>query len=551
VTAGNGPRQEGLAARVSRAVLWNVVFAPLRLLAEIAATLLKLNQLSPAGFGLLTLVRGASNLFGTGVDLGVARALPKYIPELERRDGPQAALRLLIVVLAAQLAVLLFVALAVTLAHAEIAAYLQGLLQADTAVDAAARAELSVFVRDAHWLIILAVLVLMALGAAYDMLMAVLSSFFHQRAWNSINLAAGLLPQLLTVAALLLLPAEWAIVGLLAAMVLAPALAVLLAGRQVWLLQRRLGVIAVGWADLVATLRSARAALPAGFVRYAAVSYLMTVTDFIASFEFVNFFSRDMQDVSLLAAGALLVRMALSYLYMPMVGVQVPLFTRVRQGEGGTLNGAYQSLMRLQLLLLVPGAAGLIALAGPSLLVVSPLYRDAAAIVYVLVPCLFLESLLTTAHNALMVYERLSTVIIGRLLALVTVIPLALLLPPTLALVGTALAFGLARVAAGLWSTGSAMRLLGLRWPWQFSLRVAAATAVMVAAIWPLRGLLPEVGAAVGERLWLAGQIAAVAVVGLLVFLAALRLSGGLDAADKAQLARMRLPAKRYLLRVL
>jgi hypothetical protein len=269
-------------------------------------------------------------------------------------------------------------------------------------VEAAARAELSQFVAEFHWFIIAAIVILLGLGALYDLLMAVLSSFFRQKAWNSITLVAGLLPQVLVVIAILVLPDRWDIPGVLIAMIVAPAIAVMLAGWQVWRLQS--GLTGEPRASLLADLRDGLRdlwqALPPGFIRYAGVSYLMTATDFIASFEFINFFNRDIRDVSLLAAGALLVRMSLSYLYTPLVGVQVPLFTRVRQGEGGTTNGAYQSLIRLQLLLMVPGGVGLILLAAPALLVISPQYFDAAPIVWVLTPCLFGESMLTTAHNA-------------------------------------------------------------------------------------------------------------------------------------------------------
>ncbi len=517
---------------------------PLRLLAEVIATLVKLNQLSQAGFGLLALVRGASNLFGTALDLGIARALPKYIPETERAGGMRAARRLFLMVATIQLAILLVIAVGLALAHRQIEAYLQGLLGGEVTVEAAARAELSQFVAEFHWLIIAAIVILLGLGALYDLLMAVLSSFFRQKAWNSIALAAGLLPQVLVVVAILALPDRWDILGVLVAMVVAPAIAVAMAGWQVWRLQAGIAHEPGSsvWADVRNGLRDLRQVLPNGFVRYAAVSYLMTATDFIASFEFINFFNSDIRDVSLLAAGALLVRMALSYLYTPLVGVQVPLFTRVRQGEGGTTNGAYQSLVRLQLLLMIPGGVGLILLAAPGLLVISPQYLDAAPIVWVLTPCLFSESILTTAHNALMVNERLRVVIAARLIALLTVVVLAWWLPLQFGLIGMALTFGLARVAAGLWVTVAGMRLLGLRWPGRFTLRVSVAAAVMGVVVTGLRAfiVLPAGTVDLMSRLGIALQLVMLAGIGALVFLLTLRLLGGLDPADRAHVLKWR-----------
>ncbi|MCS6882839.1 MAG: polysaccharide biosynthesis C-terminal domain-containing protein [Chloroflexaceae bacterium] len=192
-------------------------------------------------------------------------------------------------------------------------------------------------------------------------------------------------------------------------------------------------------------------------------------------------------------------------------------------------------------------------LAEPALVVVGPQYLAAATIVWVLVPCLFLESLLTTAHNALIVYERLGVIIVSRLLILLVVAPLAWLLPPRLGLAGVALAFGLARVAAGLWVTGNGVRLLGLRWPWRFTGRVLAASALLALALLGMRGLLPPLPETVAladrlrEAVWLLG----LALAGAVTFFVALRLFGGLEEQDRAQLARLRLPLKRWWLRVL
>ena len=66
-------------------------------------------------------------------------------------------------------------------------------------------------------------------------------------------------------------------------------------------------------------------------------------------------------------------------------------------------------------------------LARPIFALINPEYVAATVLVWVLVPCLFLESLLTTAHNALIVYEHLKIIVISRLLTLVAV-PLVILL---------------------------------------------------------------------------------------------------------------------------
>ena len=543
-------------------MVWNTLFVPLRLVAEVLSTLVKLNLLSQAGYGLLALISGANNGLGTAIDMGTQRAMPKYIPELSRSGGPRAVLRLLTAIFAAQLAVLLVVA--VGLASWLRGPYLDTLREkilADPKLGALDQMQLLGLLGGYGWLVITAIIALLFLGICYDIFMAYLNSFFKQRTWNSVALAAGLLPQLLSVAAILLLPDQWDILGVLGATVLAPTLAVALAGWQVFRLQLadlRLQTEqekAAGSEKAVrqSAIHHLQSAIPKGFVRYTAVSFLMTATDFVASAGFAIYLAGDIGDVAVLTAGAALAKMALGYLYTPMVGVQVPLFSRVRQGEGGTLNGAYQSLVRLQLLLFVPGGVGLMLLAQQALLVISPQYLVAAPIVWVLVPCLFVESLLTTAHNALIVYEKLGVIIASRLLTLAAVALLALALPPRLGLLGVALAFGLSRVAAGAWATGSGYRLLGLRWPWRFTARVLGASLAMAALILAARGLLPTLPAAAGlaVRLREAGLMFALAAIGAVGFFTALRLLGGLDAQDKAQLMKLKLPFKRWLAKLI
>jgi O-antigen/teichoic acid export membrane protein len=540
-----------LAAQVSRAVVWNTLFVPLRMLAEIFATLIRLNVLSQASYGFLALVSGAASGLGTGIDLGTTRALPKYIPETSRSGGPRAVLRLLTVVLAAQVVVLALVGIGLMSFSQNYLAGLRQKVLEDLKLTNLDQAALIQFIGDYGWLVIATILVMLFLGVCYDMLMAYLNSFFKQRIWNSIALAAGVLPPLLSAGAIL---AGWDILGVLVAMMVAPAIAVTVAAWNVarlWMADLRL---AVNETATITPGSQPQNWLPPSFLRYCSVSFLMTITDYIASAQFAVFLAQDISDVALLWAGAAVVRMVLAYLYTPMVGIQVPLFARVRAGEGGTLLQAYQSLIRLQVLLLLPGGIGLLLLAQPVLVVISPeVYLGAIPLVWVLAPSLFLESLLTTAHNALIVYERLRIIIISRLLTLVVVVPLAIWLPQTLGLLGVALAFGLARLAAGFWVTASGYRLLGLRWPWRFTLRVLAASGMMALLILSTRELLPPIpeSLTLTDRLREAALLLLVVGVGAATFLAALRMTGGLEPQDREQLAKLRLPLKRWILRIL
>lgn len=540
-----------LQHQVSRAVLWNTLFVPLRLLAEVAATALKLTVLPIAAYGLLALISGAASAFGTWIDLGTTRALPKYIPETMRSHGPAGVLRLLVSVFFAQSILLVGIAAGLSWYQHDYVASLAAKISADTRIDSVAQTLLQELLGSHGWLFITVIIIMLITGVLYDMAMAYLNSFFKQRAWNGVSLLAGILPQLLAVAAILLAQLSsdrlwWSVVGILTTAAVAPAVAVVVAGWQVISIWR---TEAHQPFDLTAPLFKW---IPPGFLRYTGVSYLMTVTDFVASKSFAVYLTASITDAAVLWAGASLVGMVLSYLYTPLVGITVPLFTRVRNGEGGTINGAFGTIVRIQLLLLVPGGVALVMLAHAALLILTPQYVDAVPIVYVLVPCLFIESLLTMAHNVLIVYEELRLVTVGRLLTLV-VVPLGMVLAPQYGVVGLAIAYGSARVVAGIWATFWGWQRIGLQWPWRFTVRVGAAGLVMGGSLIFVQQLLPRLSGSVSlaDRLWSLPLYGVVTVGHALLFLLFFRWFGGLEAADRAQLANMKLPFKALLLRVL
>ncbi len=232
------PIQPSLQSQVSRAVLWNTVFVPLRMLAEIAATALKLTVLPIAAYGLLALISGASSAFGTWIDLGTTRALPKFIPETMKSHGPAGVLRMLLTVFWAQAIVLTAIAGGLIWQQSTYLGALADKIQADTRIDVVSQTLLQELLGSQGWLFITIIILMLITGVAYDMLMAFLNSFFKQRAWNGISLLAGLLPQLLAVCAIILAqlstnPLRWSVIGILVTVALAPAIAVAVAAWQV------------------------------------------------------------------------------------------------------------------------------------------------------------------------------------------------------------------------------------------------------------------------------------------------------------------------------
>jgi O-antigen/teichoic acid export membrane protein len=545
VAKSNEIKQPGLAAQAGQAVVWNTLFIPAKLAAEIAVTVLQFNILSPAAVGVLALIRASVSSVGIWVDLGIERALPKFIPEVQRSSGRAGVRALIGRVMAIKLAVLLVTATILTLVSDRYLGNLQAEVLKMEKLTAADRSSLLGQLSENGWFFITAIVLLLVLGAVYDVLMAYLISYFRQRAWNSIGLASSLLTPLLIGAALLL---GWDVTGVVLAMVITPIFGVALALWQV----RQVARTQVAGATQDETSAGSPERVMRRFAPYSALSYLFNMSDYFASAWFAVFVVKDLTDVGLLWAASSLVRQILSYLYMPMVGLQVPLFTRARAGEGGSLPSAYAAVCRILLLMLAPGGVGLVLLARPLVLAQYPGFVNAVPAIVLLTPLLFVESLLATSQNALMVAERYGPIILSRMLAFVS-IPLVIVLAPRYGILGAAAAIGGSRVLAGLVVFVAGRRMLQLEFPWRFALRIVLASAVMALGLAPLVGLLPTtlVSQAIGARVMLFGAAMSLVVVGALIFVIVFRLLGGLDARDRQQLAGTRLPLKRLILRVL
>ena len=378
--------QPALAAQAGQAVIWNVLFLPARLVAEIGVQLIQLNVLSLAAFGVLTIIRAGVNLLGTWIDLGIERALPRFIPEVQRNNGRAGVRWFLARVMAVKLAVLALVGLALWLLSDTFLAYLETQVRGVAKLSDVEREQLLGQIERNGWFWIMAIVMLLALGAIYDVLMAYLISYFRQRAWNSVSLI-NMLAQPLLISAVVLL--GWDVTGVVVAMLLTAALGVVLAVWQVLRVARTQPAVEDAPLDATGLLRR--------FVPYSALSYLFNLSDMAASYVFLVFFVQGLEQAALLSVAANIARQVLGYLYVPMQGVQVPLFTRARAGDGATLPGAYAAACRLLLLLLVPGGVGLIILAQPLVLAQFPRFVAAVPAIMLLTPFLFAESLLATS----------------------------------------------------------------------------------------------------------------------------------------------------------
>lgn len=527
------PRPTALRRQVARAVRWNAL-VPLRIAASSLASLALLNGLSPQAFGLVALVTSVAGLIGTWIDLGIERSLPKFYPEIERDAGRPGLVRFMREVVLLKVGLLLAVTVAMLAAREPFFAFWAG-----RANDPAARAQLDAD----RWWLFGGLVALLILGSIFDVLMQVLVAFFRLKAFNLIGLITALLQPLLLIAAVRL---DLGLPGIVAALVLVPAIAIGLAGGS-------------SLAALNAARPAAGAGLTPGFygrlTRYSLTNYGQQLAGQVTSVAFGVIFLDSLLAVALFKAGFTLAGQVLQVLFAPLSGIQVPLFARLREEHSpARTREAYALLSRFLLLFFLPAAAGLAVLAPNLTRILFPAEYDAAVpITVTMTVCLFSASLVAPARNVALVHEVYRPILLSRLVGLIA-IPLLFWLPGQYGPLGAALAIGGAHLLAEIVAWQMAMRAVGLRYPWAFAARVVVAGAAMIAVIWPLAvWLLPvPVGLSPAERAGpaLAGQLA-IAGLGALVYLVSLRLLGGLDPADKIAAASLRLPGARYLLRLL
>jgi O-antigen/teichoic acid export membrane protein len=549
MTAKTG--RPGLGQQVAQAMTWNTLLAPLKTVVELCANLITLNILLMPQVGILRIITSAASILGVWVDLGIDRSLPRFIPELEQQAGRVAVGRFMALIFAIKVLLLVvFSAIFLLFAGYFIDTYLVGGiadLPADD-FDAATRAALrSEVLALAPWLVG-AVLVLVALGSFYDGLMAYLVSYFRQRAWNLITIAGDVVQPTLTAS---LVWAGYGIAGVVVAIVLTPLISVALAGWQVLSGLRSRDMPAPDPAGLAAGPQPITAGLWRRFATYTGMSNVLNLSDMYVSWTFAVLLLDNAALAAVFSVGVALVRQALALLYRPLVGIQVPLFARVKGGDG-VLPDAYAVVGRILALIMLPGGVGLVLLARELILVQYPQYVDAALVIYIMTPFLFLETFLSSAQIVLQVYERYRLLLFSRLPALLA-LPLMMWAAPRYGLVGAALSVGLGRVAFGLTAALLAQRVLPLRYSWRFFGRVALAALAMAGVVLALKwGLgLNQIGEEITARLAAAGLLVGVIGAGMVTFVLVLRLLGGIEPDDRRWIAESRLPLKKWIVRVL
>jgi len=549
-------------------MFWNVALFPLKFVVGLAAGIIVPNLLGLERYGLYILILSVGATIGSYADLGMERALPRYIPEVAHRFGARGLGRFLREVVAVKLGLMLVLVLCLNLVSAPLLGYMRNheakkvtaietRIQRET--DPAKRAELEQEIAAHQSLIrrldaegrlyLLTISAMLLMGALFDVLTRLLIAYFRQRASNAIDVGLAVLQPLLIIVLVLL---GWDVKGVLVALAVTPVAGVVIAG---WRVRHAMSTLEQEGGE---SYRHWRQVWPR-FLSFSAISYIVNLSTWIYDLAFLVLITAaylSTPEVSSLGVASKFVSLFLTYLMVPLSGIQVPLFAHLHARKGqGEVQEAFSILTQFLLLLLIPTGCGL-ALLSPSLmpLLYPGFPAGTTTLVLVFIVAMFLETIVGTPQNILQVYERYGVIILARLSALV-VIPLLFLLVSRYGLLGAVVAAGIARVLSRGITFFYGLRFFPLRFPVRFAGRVVAGATAMLAAIYPLTRWwgIARVGAGWGGKLTTLGKDMLLALLGALVFWAVFRALGGLEPEGRKRLAELRLPrrVKETLLKLL
>ena len=560
-----------LAQRAGRALGWNVLFLPIKAVLAVAVSVVLVRGLPRTGFESYAVATSLLATIGLYSDLGIERALPRFVPEIERAYGRRGLLIFVFRITALKLTILAGVGAGLWLA----ADWL--IRSQNLGSDEQARTLLAMIVA------------LLILGAVYDICTQFLYSFFKQKITNLLDIIVAVVKPVLTVGFVAL---GWGVVGVMLGLLLTTILSVAIAIRQAWraagearvtgtlgrlkVRERESPITVEGIEPSVATATTIEVAgsvatveaykakttptqnaqsITRRFINYAALMYFFKITAWLYDTPFIILLFQQSADpratlyVVVVKVVYNLTGQLLQTLQAPFVGIQTPLFATLHaEGRRAGLKTAYATLSKLQILLLVPTGAGL-CIVGANLLNLLYIQKiratdtltDAdvplATTALVLVVLFsFTESLISIPVTILTVFERYRIVIAGRLLTMLIAPLLVVSIFLDWGLVVALLIMGSLSVASRLLSL-VAVRQYGLYYPVGFLLKVVGATLAFTLPVGTVLALLPP------NPVLMFGAVA----VSAAIFVGAFKLLGGLDKEDKDRLAAYRIPFNKYI----
>jgi O-antigen/teichoic acid export membrane protein len=505
------PTEPALFDRVSRAIAWNALLLPLVAILNALTSILVRR-----GFGLHSAVYdillGLSNTLLFYTSLGIPTSLSKFLPEHEAAGGRVAALAFLRRAAGLRLALLCAALVPVNLFAEPLADRL---------------------LLGANGPLYVHVLSALAVGRAlFELVIEGLHSNLGQLSVNLLTLLQSICEPALIGLALVL---GYGIGGVIAALALAAALLTVSGWRP---LARAFGAIPVRAAASPAPLWRD---LP--FWRFAVFTYVYELSLYFGGPDFsrtvLGAALGNASEVALFSVGYYVALMVVVMTVSGFRGVYRPMFARLRvAGDVEQLRRAFAAVTKVQVALLLPAAVGLEVMMSLYIpLLYGRAFEPAVPVACVLVALLFTETAFNLGNIILSIDERYRPVLCAQGL-LVLAAPLFLWTARHHGLIAGVAVLGSARLAAVLVGYFVSRRAYGLRFPCRFTLRVAAASAVMGAALLAGRSLLGRSPL----------EAAALTLAGAALFVAVARVARLFGPEEIDLVRRSRIPGRTILL---
>jgi O-antigen/teichoic acid export membrane protein len=553
-----------LGRRAGWAMYWNVAFLPLKAGLSLFVALVIVKQFNSLAYVNLAAITALQATMGMFIDLGIERALPRFVGQIEKQLGRGALRRFLTNITLIKMALLAVLICGITLLADPLVAWFN-------------------LGREGRLYLAL-VAILLVLGALYDICTQVLYSFFKQKVTNLLDIVVTVLNPLLTLA-LIIWPWQLQVYGVMLALLITTIISVGIAGWQAFLASREAVQAAqrereeanvpdpihslndlLGPAGQEPLDRSEPAPdpLPAApekpqsiwqrFTRYAALMYFFNISAWFydASFAILIFtVYNQFVAVALIRLSYSFIKQLLKNLLAPFAGVQTPLFSSIHaEGQSGQLQAAYSSISKLQTFILVPSALGamllsknlveLLFLRQSKEAALTPENLNLAIWVTILtILFTFSEALISLPMVVLQVYEKYRLVILSRVLPLIGGVLLLMAGLFGWNVIAAVCIMGSMAVGSRVIALIALRRSLGLRFPVAFFWKVLKSSLAFAIPLLPVILFLP-----VNWPVTLT-----TALLGVIIFVAAFRKAGGFDPEDKNRLLTMRLPFRKYIIR--
>jgi O-antigen/teichoic acid export membrane protein len=522
-----------LGRKATGALFWNTAFLPLKALLGFVVAITIVQLFSRDSYAAYAIVTAFLGTLGMYVDLGIERALPRFVGEVERREGRKGLYRFILNITLVKLAILAIVILALVL----FAPSINNLMQWG----------------EAGYVYLGFIYALLILGALYDIAIQILFSFFKQKATNLLDIIVTILNPVLTLIFVIWFKLEQ--YGVLVALLITTVLCVIIAGWQAWRASQETAIKPV--APATDQEKVTGSSLKSRFIKYASLMYFFNISTsfYDASFAILILTAyQELTAVIIIRLVYFFIKTLLKTLLTPFVGVQTPLFSGIHaQNRQPDLQTAYSAFSKLQIIILVPSATGILIVSRNLLellmvnntnpqAVLPPTLLNLATVACILtVLFTFLESLISLPLTVLMIYEYYREVIISRLLPLLTVPLLLVSIQGGWGVIGAITIMGSLAVLSRVVALLFLQKRLRLRYPTKFLLKVLIASLSFGVPLGGLAWLLPTN--------WL--TTFGIAISGVIIFYGVFKLLGGFDQEDKARITAMKLPLRKYIVKYL